>query len=248
MTMSHTESGGRQAGHAPESRGWYAWNDLMPPRPNFINVIGEVLLAHPGVHAELLYRSPQGINPSILLLDLRLTELAAAGEDPTTWKTVRYHAVLGDVLYTQCVVFLDGAQYVVMDVDTVQLAGTTTPTRAMLRSAPGQPPLNAFSGDSPFPWFYASAAYPICLSGGLSTIQFDICMDGVRFALSGFGGRRVRVRGVTEGIERRLEEFADKRVVITVCGHMEASVEHGCQYLAAERVEPAEVFANALRA
>ena len=76
----------------------------MPLGPNFLHVVGEVLVPNPGVAPSLHYRIPQGINPRILLLDLRLTQLPGVWPPVLTWKPVRYDRVV------------DGAQYDEVDI------------------------------------------------------------------------------------------------------------------------------------
>jgi hypothetical protein len=54
-----------------DTRNWYAWINIMPPRPlHSFHVSGEVLVGNPGVEAFLTVKEPQGINGDILLLDL----------------------------------------------------------------------------------------------------------------------------------------------------------------------------------
>jgi hypothetical protein len=74
---------------------WYAWIDLMPPRPNRLHVIGEVLVGNPGVRAFLCKRYPQGINPSILMLDLHQEQSPGIWAQVMTWVDCRYEKVLG---------------------------------------------------------------------------------------------------------------------------------------------------------
>jgi len=51
-----------------KTRGWYAWLDTMPPKPDAFHVNGEVQVGNPGIYALLLKKEPQGINPAIVLL------------------------------------------------------------------------------------------------------------------------------------------------------------------------------------
>lgn len=77
-----------------KSEGWYAWNDRMPPPPDKLLVVGNVQVANPGVVASLSKRVPQGINATILLLDLELTQKPGMWPQVVTWKPVRYEEVL----------------------------------------------------------------------------------------------------------------------------------------------------------
>lgn len=55
-------------------RDWYAWLNTMPPPPDDFHVIGDVTVGNPGVEAVLTMSEPQGINASILMLDLNLVQ------------------------------------------------------------------------------------------------------------------------------------------------------------------------------
>jgi hypothetical protein len=57
-----------------QAKPWSAWLDTMPPKPDYINVAGQVVVENPGVDAVLTRRIPPGINPTILTLDLRLVK------------------------------------------------------------------------------------------------------------------------------------------------------------------------------
>jgi hypothetical protein len=233
---------------SPDTRGWYAWNDLMPPTPDFVHVVGEVLVPNPGVGAELTYREPQGINPAILLLDLTLHQKPGIWPQVLVWKPVNYDAVLGATKYARAVIFYDGAPLIALDVQDVHLAATTAADRpehiagASITNAANRRVAGA-GGESPFPWIHA--ALPLCLSGSVVETQVDFCMDGARHALHVHSEMRVRVKGATPAIEAALGEVAGKRVLVTVCGRMRWSVE-GCRYLLASFVAPAERFVSTI--
>ncbi len=72
------------------TRDWHAWVNAMPPEPGMLFVRGEVQVANPGVEAVLCASVPQGINPSILLLDLYLVQRPGEWPQQVTWKTARY--------------------------------------------------------------------------------------------------------------------------------------------------------------
>lgn len=89
-----------------KSRDWYAWMDLMPPAPFDLHVVGEIEVANPGVTPLLVPKSPQGINPRILLLDLYLCQAPGNWPSVVVWKQARYDKVLvGDQRYDQVQVF-----------------------------------------------------------------------------------------------------------------------------------------------
>lgn len=90
---------------AIETRDWYAWNNLMPPPPNRFFITGEVLVPNPGVVPVLCFKVPQGINPSILLLDLWTIQLPGVWPQVLVWKTVRYERIIGGFPYQRVNVF-----------------------------------------------------------------------------------------------------------------------------------------------
>ena len=53
---------------------WFAWNNIQPPGPPSFHIIGEVQVPNPGIDVLLTKRSPQGINPQVILLDLHLMQ------------------------------------------------------------------------------------------------------------------------------------------------------------------------------
>ena len=103
------------------TRNWYAWINKMPPPPDDFHVVGEVEVPNPGVEALLTVRSPQGINPDILLLDLHLFQKPGVWPQVVTWVQARYDKVLrpGSPCYTHVDVFYDNQSIAQMPVDTV---------------------------------------------------------------------------------------------------------------------------------
>lgn len=73
-----------------DTRDWYAWNNLQPPGPARFHVTGEVLVPNPGVHPLLVPKTPQGINPTILLLDLLLKQEPGIWPQIVVWMPARY--------------------------------------------------------------------------------------------------------------------------------------------------------------
>ena len=88
-----------------ESRNWYAWLNLMPPRPNTFHVTGEVFVPNPGVNPVLTPRVPQGINPEILLMELQLLQQSGVWPQVFVWKQARYDLVRPFINYTLVQVF-----------------------------------------------------------------------------------------------------------------------------------------------
>ena len=46
----------------PNTRNWFAWNDIQPPPPDSFHLVGEVEVVGPLSDVLLVERSPQGIN------------------------------------------------------------------------------------------------------------------------------------------------------------------------------------------
>jgi hypothetical protein len=75
-----------------ETKNWSAWVDLMPPGPNKLHVEGDVRVGTPISQAVLTPKVPQGITPTILLLDLQVRP--HAGPDVMTWVKARFEKVI----------------------------------------------------------------------------------------------------------------------------------------------------------
>lgn len=216
----------------------------MPPTPDFVHVVGEVSVPNPGVDAELTYREPQGINPAILLLDLRLHQRPGFWSQVMTWKPVRYDGVLGPTKYTRAVVFWEEETLVALDVQDIHLSADAAPRSRSADEVPlPRRSVQALSGENPFPW--ASPRLPVCLSGSVSPgPQMGFCMDGVRHRLAVHPDLHVRVKGATAEVERGLDEAATQRILVTACGRWVLGVEGGCSHLLAARVTPMDRFVS----
>ena len=79
-----------------KTRDWYAWNDFQPPKPDYFHIVGEVYVPNPGVNPLLVPTEPQGINPSILLLELYLCQASGLWPQIFVWKSVRYDKKITD--------------------------------------------------------------------------------------------------------------------------------------------------------
>jgi hypothetical protein len=101
------------------TRQWYAWLNTMPPKPDDFHVTGEVQVANPGIEALLLKREPQGINPSILLLDLHLVQKPGIWPAKVSWAQARYDEVPAAGSYTEVNVFCESKAIARMDVQIV---------------------------------------------------------------------------------------------------------------------------------
>lgn len=110
------------AGYSKASHGWYAWLNTMPPKPDDLHVVGDVVVPNPGVTATLAMREPQGINPTILLLELSLAQQPGVWPAVMTNVQARFDRVVpsGASAYTSVEVFLAGEKIVDIDqIDTV---------------------------------------------------------------------------------------------------------------------------------
>jgi len=91
-----------------KSRDWYAWNNLMPPKPDDFHVVGQVYVSNPGVIGELRFKEPQGINPDNALLDLILIQRPGIWPQWFVWIEVRYDKIMLNAHYTHATIFHEG--------------------------------------------------------------------------------------------------------------------------------------------
>lgn len=77
-----------------QCRDWHAWLNTMPPKPDDLHVVGDVLVSNPGVQPTLTMREPQGINPAILLLDLNLVQQPGMWPQILTCASARFNRVM----------------------------------------------------------------------------------------------------------------------------------------------------------
>jgi len=120
VTASHsTESTNASSGGAPQTRDWYAWNNKMPPKPDDFHIVGEVLVANPGVEVALHRRDPQGINPQMLQLTLTLNQKPGVWPSVLTWQEVRFDKILVNSSYDSVQILFEQAIIQTVRVDTV---------------------------------------------------------------------------------------------------------------------------------
>jgi hypothetical protein len=67
-----------------------AWIDCTPGAPPRLIMIGDVLVPTNGWQARLTKRSPQGINPKILILDVNAQDLGGEAQESITTIPLRY--------------------------------------------------------------------------------------------------------------------------------------------------------------
>ena len=99
---------------------WYAWINLMPPPPNDFHVVGQVLVSNPGVTAILTPKEPQGINPTILLLDLILVQQPGYWPQVMTWMETRYDRVVKGNPFVTVQIFSEAEAISEVPVEAVQ--------------------------------------------------------------------------------------------------------------------------------
>lgn len=101
-----------------KTRDWYAWINRMPPPPDELHVVGEVLVPNPGVDPLLVPKEPQGINPQILLLELFLCQRPGNWPQVLVWKQARYDKVLRrGQSYKQVQIFCGDQSIALIDVE-----------------------------------------------------------------------------------------------------------------------------------
>ena len=90
------------------TRDWFAWNNLMPPGPVSVHVVGEVQVPNPGVFAQLIPHIPPGINPTILLLGLVLVQRPGIWPRVLSWTKVEYSEITVEKKYSEVHVLCNG--------------------------------------------------------------------------------------------------------------------------------------------
>jgi hypothetical protein len=106
-----------EASGTTPTRDWYAWNNLMPPRPGVFHLVGEVQVVNLGVDVVLALRTPQGTNPRVLLLDLILVQQPGIWAQIVMWKQARYEKI--NVAYDRVEIFHDNQTIASIPVDNV---------------------------------------------------------------------------------------------------------------------------------
>jgi hypothetical protein len=101
------------------TKDWYAWLNIMPPGPKQLHVIGDVQVGNPGVDAILVEHEPQGINPTILLLDLVLIQQPGIWPQHVVWKQVRYNKLGKNPAYGSVEILHDGASVASIKVEII---------------------------------------------------------------------------------------------------------------------------------
>ena len=119
-TNTFTESTVVTCNEKPAARDWLAWIDKMPPPPDTLHVRGSVEVPNPGVDVFLFKRIPQGINPTILQLNLVLVQRPGIWPQVQTLKTATYQEVGRSLSYSTVEVFEDDQSLFSIQVEIVQ--------------------------------------------------------------------------------------------------------------------------------
>ena len=104
-----------------ETRKWYAWNDIMPPKPDFFHVIGEVKVRNPGIIALLCPPESPDLNVDIISLDLILVQQPGNWTMNTTWAQARYDSMILKNLYKTVLIRYEGEQIAEITVEIATL-------------------------------------------------------------------------------------------------------------------------------
>ena len=86
---------------APKTRNWSAWIDLMPGKAPALHVRGKVETNAGNFHPDLKEAVPQGINPSILILDLTIVKKGEGGSDDVAYRDAIYDKPAKKGQYTE---------------------------------------------------------------------------------------------------------------------------------------------------
>lgn len=102
---------------ATQCRDWHAWLNTMPPKPDDLHVMGDILVGNPGVQPTLTMREPQGINPTILMLDLHLVQQPGMWPQVMTCASARFDRVMPPKApnYQSIEIFSEGEQITLID-------------------------------------------------------------------------------------------------------------------------------------
>ena len=102
---------------APNTR-WYASTNFIPHQPYSLNIVGEVEVGNPGIHAELVCRRPQGVNRQVLYLDLNLVQQLGDWTHEVIWIPTSYEKILAShsTRYNQVEIFFEDDSIAVIPV------------------------------------------------------------------------------------------------------------------------------------
>jgi hypothetical protein len=96
----------------PDAKEFKAWIDKMPGAKNTLHVKGTVTVPTTGWHATLSEAHPQGINPNILILDVKKVKPTGAAGDVVSHIPVQYDKPHSHD-YTEVTIRGDGADFTI---------------------------------------------------------------------------------------------------------------------------------------
>ena len=99
---------------------WRATINKMPPPPDVLHVRGQVEVPNPGVDVFLNRRNPQGINLTILLLDLVLVQQPGQWPQVLVTKLATYEEKERDLAYVTVEIHREGQPVVSIPVEIIQ--------------------------------------------------------------------------------------------------------------------------------
>ncbi len=102
----------------PHTKYWKAWEDRQPPALLALHVTGEVETGNSNQSPHLKEAVPQGINPTILILNLSLTA-SGAGTTMMGWKHVRFDKSISREHYASVDIHWDGESIAKCKVEVV---------------------------------------------------------------------------------------------------------------------------------
>jgi hypothetical protein len=108
------------ASAAPNTKDWKAWQDLQPVRPQpRLFVTGEVQTSNSNQTPELTERTPSGINPAILQLQLTIVT-RGTGNTVMGWRTARFEKDIKKDQYSSVEIFWESDKIAGAEVKTTQ--------------------------------------------------------------------------------------------------------------------------------
>jgi hypothetical protein len=119
VDQKNFDAGSVLSDRAVKTQDWYAWLNIMPPGPSVLHVKGEVQVTNTKMHARLLKREPQGINPSILDLELVLIQDPGIAGQIVFFVQVQYEQLARHHIYREVTVFSGGQAITTIPVEII---------------------------------------------------------------------------------------------------------------------------------
>lgn len=102
----------------PKTQNFSAWINVMPGSEHKLIVVGEVETTAGNLQPKLAMAVPQGINPSILLLNLTIEETGDVGTKDIAFRDVRFEMPASEGQYTSVSILHEGTVCLGFDVST----------------------------------------------------------------------------------------------------------------------------------